>query len=436
LPIPFYYQSRSNENVHRNLWLIIDWNKESDELTNLWFIPIFGYGKNSYLHFVPLYFSTENKKEKTYFGPIYYFNSTKNENSNLIFFTYWSSEKYEEGKENNFHIIPLFFYHNHLFSLSKKRSEKRYIVSPLLYYSHNKSDINKNHEMDSTLLIPIIPIIYFSSISYDDSSHRNLLLVFDWEKDMVNKLNRIWFIPILFWGNGESNYFNLFPLFFSWGNESSKYYIIAGLYLHSQKTYSRQNFLYIYDHSYDSTKLKRNLNLLFSSIHYSNSPGEFSFGLLYRLAGGVTYKKANQYNYNILNYYNSKSKNSSYNIFFPIWWYEKTHQKSYFVSLPILVYTKYSPKTEFELFGLGLFWYNNTDLHQNEHTKLVLLGLVFEKIKSSSRGFQSYGSFWGALWDYQIESKTDYRHFSILGFVYSYTVIKGETRHRIFGIKL
>jgi hypothetical protein len=150
----------------------------------------------------------------------------------------------------------------------------------------------------------------------------------------------------------------------------------------------------------------------------------------------VNYQSEKQYNYNILSYYSSQYGESSKNIFFPIWWYEKEKWDSTFLCLPALMYTNYSKEEEFELVGLGLFWYNNSDLINQEHRKLVLLGFLFENIKSSGRGFRSYGSIWGALWDYQVESKTDYRHFSILGFIYSYTRIKGETRHRILGIRL
>ena len=57
---------------------------------------------------------------------------------------------------------------------------------------------------------------------------------------------------------------------------------------------------------------------------------------------------------------------------------------------------------------------------------MLLLGIPYYHIHKRERGYESTGSFWGLLWEYETESETNFTKFSLLKLLYKRVDMNGE----------
>jgi tellurite resistance protein TehA-like permease len=103
----------------------------------------------------------------------------------MIFPVYWAEETYPQNTTYSFYLMPIFFYSTWQYSDSPDLRNEKQIICPLLYYNlitttpSEKKTADKSETIDSTILLPIIPVIYYSSASHYSGTHRNVLLLID-----------------------------------------------------------------------------------------------------------------------------------------------------------------------------------------------------------------------------------------------------------------
>jgi len=327
----------------------------------------------------------------------------------------------------SFWMAPLFYYSN---SLLKKNNEtnKQAIrhVNLLLYYRNKVTESTKNIK-DYTIWFPILPLFYHSENKY--STHTNLFWFIDWGNSKTNKYEK---------------HFMIAPLYFSWQyskDETNK--IVFGLYLTQKKKYTYWNFLFlanyennqrqntIYDDSY------KKFGLLFNSFYFKIEKDYTKFEFLYGL--GVDYhnfKNNQNYSFSLLTVlYNIKQyKNDFSHSLLGLYHYKST-KNSYSLIMPALLsYINKTPTSKTQVIGLGLIWFQYENYVDKTDYEYLLLGIPYYKKTKPERGYVSYGSLWGLLWEYEKETETDYTKFSLLKFLYKRVHHQGKTTTRVLGI--
>lgn len=284
-------------------------------------------------------------------------------------------------------------------------------------------------------------------------------------------------------------HWHLFPLVFYNSTPDSYSSFILGTYWKNTPYESRQNILYLFDHEKDKRNDSWRTGLLFNTIDFERTNSFSSFHLLYGL--GMSYKKFNhsfqegdspEYKYSMLMglFSQNYQKETLRSYLFPVYYYrnEKNRRNKFIMPyIPVLAYHE-SETGKFAKNGVknsstnwilsGLLWYSDKEIYSNSlnsqknttmghNNRLFLLGLYFdydnyeEKSRKAgllggilyyysqkpARGYESRGSLWGLLWDYEKESETNYYKFSILKFLFSKTrTSDGEEYTRILGIKV
>lgn len=209
-----------------------------------------------------------------------------------------------------------------------------------------------------------------------------------------------------------------------------------GLYVHSSPGYSRQNLLYLVDHQYYKKVDKEHLRLFLGTIHFEREKDRQSFYLFYGLLFGYEQLGEGYFDVNFLWLRYLNTRDHLRMNFLPVYYYDRTSKETVHVIPPLLSYSSVTQDEVFQLGLLGLGYYRNYNRKEKEDTKAFLLGSVYYESSEKERGYKSRGSLWGVLWQEQSESETGYSKFSVLKILYSQTTINGETRHRIFGIRL
>ena len=332
-------------------------------------------------------------------------------------------------------LIPIYYYSNEHNLPGEQEYNYTFSLSPL-HYSEKTRTMSEN---SSTFWFPILPLYY--SYTDDDKHHKNILGLFDYEQDYNNNNTRFWGVPIVFSKTGDNGYFHIAPLYFSfWDNKNNDYHkIILGLSLHETESYSSQNFLFLFDHTYNKYYDNNEYYLLFSTISFSTAtnrtPTEFE--ILWGLGVDIEWENSQDWSINMLLYLTSFQKNDDdfHSRLLPFWYYDRDRYDRTLVLPPLLTWdTKEQNGRVFQMWGLGALWYRNYKPGENYELQALLMGIPYYKQQKAERGYTSRGSLWGLLWEYETESKTGFRKFSLLKFVYKYTEIDGETRHSILGI--
>ena len=216
-------------------------------------------------------------------------------------------------------------------------------------------------------------------------------------------------------------------------NRGDTYFLLGGIYFRSEANYSRQNFYFLFDHY--KSRQQEFWGVLFHAFSYEKREDHTKFGVLYRLLGGMDYRNSKDYDFNILWYVQYQDGSQFNSIFLPLWYYTSDADSSVLVVPPLLAYASRDRGGVFQMVGLGTLWYRNYDASTLEDSRRVLLGALYEEQSRAANGFHSVGSVWGFLWQYQSESETGYRKFSVLRLPFYRKVRRdGQLRTYILGI--
>ena len=237
---PVYYYNTTKEEIS---WLIgplwrsrhLDRDESSLHILPLWF----SYQEGSETTNVfPLFLSYRNNNPETeqsltVIPPLLYFDKTDKKDYSRLYGPYYTSRNDASNTESN-HILPLWFHfqegavstHILPFFLSYHRSnpelKKSFTFIPLLYYNDESGDdysrfygpvyssVETSEQAKSLHVIPL----YFS---WEDESgtHKNIIGLFDWEKNEKNELLNFWAMPFFFYGRDtndpEEYYWHILP---------------------------------------------------------------------------------------------------------------------------------------------------------------------------------------------------------------------------------
>lgn len=324
-----------------------------------------------------------------------------------------------------------------------------------LWYRHYESSVGRDN-LSSTFWFPVVPLFYYhSSKNY---THVNVLGIFDRMKDLNSGEGRLWLLPLfyisedrdsgsslylIFWNSvntaeGEKS-FHIFPLYFSWQSPESDKKFILGLYLNSGRFYNRQNFLNLFDHSHNLKTGEENYSAFFEAIKYEISPELKKFRLFYGMLMKYSdYTNSKNYDLDLLVFMFSVKRdgNQFRHWLFPLWYYNSDSTGYSVLIPPLLTYMDDDGDSgKFQACVLGALWYRNYKPHEDFERRMLLLGVPYYKVHRRERGYESIGSLWGLLWEYETESETNFKKFSILKFLYKRVDINGEVYHQVLGVK-
>ncbi len=452
--IPLVYYNRTENTSHTNIFWLFDIRTRDGSLERLWApLGLFMYKKNDYLWAIPVYAGQDGNNSSLHVVPLFF--------------------SWAEGEKFTWFFLPLLtYYHDEPVTLKKPGTTaasgsdgegaskgkglpelkigptettaiKRTLVSPFLYIN-SRPDLK-----ETTWFAPLLPLVYYSGTA--NTSHTNVLWLFDIQTTngslqrlwaplglfMYKKDAYLWILPFYHANDGVERSVHIAPVFWSWWKaDEYSIFVLPGLYLHSSPGYSRQNFLFLFDHERRGDINK--LNLLFGIVQYESSPEVSRMSVLFRILGGYDYRAPNQYNFNVLWYVQQRDGDHFKSIFLPFYWYSSSPGHTTLFIPFALSYFDYEGANKFELIGLGLIWYRNYDAFKRTNTEHALLGTLYYGRDLPERGYHSRGSLWGIIWEKESEDETNYRKFSILkGAVYSRTTTaKGDTYSRIFGVRI
>ena len=329
-------------------------------------------------------------------------------------------------------LIPVFYNRERTYTVQEKEYSDNVSFS-LLHYRHRT---NERFDNSYTFWAPILPLYYYSED--EERSHTNILWLVDYEKGKTDDYSRFWFMPFYFSKPGDEGYFHIAPLYFSsWDRkENDNMYIICGLYLHNMPGYSRQNFLYLYDHiSYDSGNYNE-YSMLFTTIEFEIDPEVKRMQALWGLLLDAEWGKSG-YDIEGLLWLAAVERDGGYfhTRALPLWYYESTETTHTLVIPPALTWdSRDSDNSRFQLWALGALWYRDYEPAESSDLQAALLGIPYYKIQRAERGYESRGSLWGLLWEYETESETGFSKFSLMKFIYKRVEMDGEVQHRVLGI--
>ena len=454
----------------------------SKEKSKSHFLPFYMYeragGKSDFLLLLGLYQRTRyEEKDDSEDSYLFWLLHTEIEHKTRSGYVNGEYASYNARERFTWFLPALYFYSS---TTSETPGLEYYECSHISPFWYKDYKTDANHGYDSTFWFPIIPLIYRSSSG--DGSHLNVLGLFDWSNDNRNQVYRRWLIPVLpIWytysspeertwlftplmlyrshdktsdtaltllhytsedrKTGESSW-HLMPVYFSWKEKDATSRFILGLYLHSSPDYSRQNFLYLIDHyrrddpKYPSSHLGFALNTIAWDTTSSVSEFNLVWGALLSYKNYTT--SLSDWSVNVLwfLYQVGNDQGRFYHYATPLWYYSGD-ARSYTLLIPPLL-TYMDSDREFgklQMGVLGALWYMNYKPQERFETFNILLGIPYYKVQRPERGYTGRGSLWGLLWEYETESETGFRKFSLLKFLYRRITIDGETYNQVLGIK-
>ncbi|MFH0977610.1 MAG: hypothetical protein V1874_17665 [Spirochaetota bacterium] len=362
---------------------VLENNKEENESSN--FLLGFYWGSNQ-----------RETKKSLLFGLFSWKNNLTDDSSKtgLLYGLF----RYASGKESQFYFIPFWYYYS-------SQSEWHF---NLLLFADYKSEENYKRFF-------LFPFWYTST--ENGNSHSNILGLIDWKRGHDSKLTRSWFLPFYLWYPGEESDLFIFPLLTYYGSspkETTKF--ILGYYSYSSDSYERQNFLYLFDRRKYHEDHKE-YNYLFGTIHYETTQykteWKLAFGILMDYEG---YKNSENYKFDFLLFISNWERNGDYyqSSILPLWYYKENKNDWSFLTPVGLSYFSKDRNGDLDLGLLGLLYFRNNDIPEKSDTRAVLGGALYWEREKPERGYHSFGSLWGVLWDYETESETGFKKLSIL----------------------
>jgi hypothetical protein len=400
----------------------------------------------SQVHIIPLlYFSWDkvtvwdngrDEKESSFVLLGYYSSITKREEKSSLLFglfrkknnlTDRSSEigllyglfSYASGKESKCYLIPFWYYYS-------STMDKHWNVMLFL-------DSKSSNNYERFFIFP-----FWYSTTENENSHSNILGLIDWKRDSKNRLTRSWFLPFYLWYPGEESELYLFTMLSYFGStpkENTSF--IAGLYLYSSEFFERQNFLFLFDHKNYIKEERESYRFLLGTIHYETSKNktewELAFGILFDYE---SYKNSENYKLDFLLFISNWERRGDYwqSSIMPFWYY-KENSNGWSLLTPItLSYFSKDKQGDLDLGILGLLYFRNNDIPESSDTRALLGGTLYWERKKPERGYHSYGSLWGILWDYETESETGFSKFTLLKGLFKLVESNGETKYNFLWI--
>jgi hypothetical protein len=392
---------------------------------------------------------------------INFYQSNKKAGSRFIPF-YFYKEKIESNYyEKKFYSLLLFKSNSITYDgpLRVKGEESTTLFWPYpTYYSTNKT----GSITESTFFT-----IPFYRSKYNDRTFTNILLLWNWET-VSDKLSYYMLFPF-YYQPGNDRYFHVMPFYFSNSYESKESkttdnsFFFFGYYQNIRKevnynSFNNNFFYFLYRYNHEARENNFTDTSLFLLGYYQNSVKDLNrnsfnnrfFYYLYQYQSEqnsirnirvlwLGYQNENNYSGDT-----DKYGTKTYNLF-PLVWHERnlysstdyaTDKKSDVLATawvfgPFLGYStrKENYSLDWALFG-ALYWNKK---ETEESTKHILLGTLYFESEKKERGYHSYGSMWGWLWEYQTEEESDYYKFSIIK-IFSVSKYKGKTK--IMGIEL
>lgn len=444
----------------------------SGETEYLVFFPFYGMQRQraSYArgYLLNLYWdeydAEKQMHERTVLWPLVNWYSSPEKRGWRLFPIVWSKYRLRQGVATRKVISPLFF-HRSSFDEESGKTLSAFSISPFHIYSAGRQR--------SWLSIPVIPLFNYSKKGQE--RHLNLLGIIDWKRESPGLGSRFWLFPLYAGRSGSSGYryifplfysswdrdrglsrslnlmawksrdastgersFHLMPLYFSWDAPESRTRFAAGLYWHRGPVYSRTNFLLLFDlrryQEYNRTRVR----FLLGSIEYEVSPEVASFRLFYGLLARYrNYRMIEDYEFTaLLSLYRNRLRyGTRTHSLFPVWFYRAEKDRWSLLMPPLLSYVEHDQDRRFHMWLLGGLWYRNYRPDLGSDRQLLLMGIPYIKVSRPERGYESWGSLWGILWNYEREQETGFSKFSILKFLYKRTVLDGKVTHSVMGVR-
>lgn len=327
------------------------------------------------------------------------------------------------GSGSRFFVLPL--YYRSIFSQESAAGRDTAKVSrettsvSWLWFHRTRSHSEGN---DAMLWAPVLPLVYYRS--KPDYLHVNVLGLFD---RMINR------------GDGASRLW-LLPLYYAYRSKTENSSFYFGVYLASDEQYRRQNVLLLYDHREYSAAGRNAYSCLLGSMSYEISPEVKQIRLVYGLLLGYDgYMKRGDYDFSLLWFiYNQRRFGDTYRqSLFPLWYYASDGNGWSLLLPPLLSYVSDAGANgSYQAWALGALWYRNRKPLERYDRQMLLLGIPYYHIHKRERGYESTGSFWGLLWEYETESETNFTKFSLLKLLYKRVDMNGEVYHQVLGIRL
>ncbi|TGK00781.1 hypothetical protein EHO59_12665 [Leptospira semungkisensis] len=424
----------------------------------------------------PFYSNTESlnsngTKSKTVWGIPFYYDRTEssagNWGSNSInpFGVFNSYGSKDTRSESSFWFLPIPFLYteSNVYSsgitdqevsflklinykktedLKSAKSSKTEVSALFLFSTRSESyedQKGKNDEFESYLF----PLYWFNREIRADSkrTHLNFLIFFDYAKDASKKESRLILGPYYNVSSANSENYGLLPLGIFSQDQESKFWFLLGAYGYKEKGTDRWGFAGIFDTNYEEAWKRRNLNFFLGLIHTELEEQRTRVAILGGILGGYE-SRPNYSDTNLLWLRWRSSPDDTLANFLPVYYYHSDSAGTSTLVPPVLGYFSSEKDGRFDMLGLGLLYYRNQKISQEEDLMLVGPGLFYYRQYPNTNGLNAMGilalpGLGGLLWDWEYETRTKYSRYSILNFLYTRTVTKeGSEFSRIFGFKL
>lgn len=501
--LPFVYRSSAAEGSYTNFMFLSYWHTSEGSIQDFTVLPLFHWSKDLFVS--PLYsrWKDSDRASTLVALPFVYHNAGENESlTNFMFLSYWHRD--EEGLRD-LTVLPFVHWSAHrTFADCTGSGSKTF--SPIHYYRSsscaNEEELTvvspfftRWREAGVTRWFTTIPFIY-NRKEDGGSTLTNFMGLSYWRRD-IDGLKDMTILPVFHVSNGPLNtlylfpfyrsqdeyetYFHIIPLVWSASRENDWTAFAAGLYLRSSESYSRQNFLYLFDHenfngkhsvelafrafSLSQTEDYTRMRLLYGFLASGDFGAETSFKYLFSL--GSYQNHPEEFHSRLLPLYYYTSTPAERSFYTPLFLYDRSEDSTRFLSLPfyykrtqgelsiltvpLFYYNRTGEErtflsipwvdvsdsgSVFQLGMLGTAYYRNYNASERTDRQMALMGIAYNEVQQPERGYRARGSLWGLLWNYETED-TGFSKFSVLKIIYSRTVeIDGDIRHRILGITL
>lgn len=438
LPLPFLYRSQQNQLVEWNWLGVFKWQRDGEGPTSWRVFPFLFYesGENASFTLFPLFWRYRNeglKENALHLLPPVFMSWDRPDG-----WTYFLAGLYLDS-------TPYSSRQNFLYLIDRRVDKKaeEYTFGMIFDFFRIRGGHQRRFELD---------IGYGLLFGYD----RERTQTYDWNLLWMQAEQRpgryeFHFLPFWWYGSREftgskpnekiGTEWSLWLLPLTYINVDTRphrgdtFFLFGGIYIRSEDDYSRQNFYFLLDHINDRRAEREKWGLLFHSFYYETTKERTKGGMAFRLLGGFDYRSPSDYDFNVLWYIQYRDQQEFHSSFIPLWYYSSDMHSSVLVVPPLLTYASRDRGGLFQLVGLGSVWYRNYDASTLSDSQRVLLGAAYEYEQRAENGYSAVGSVWGFLWQYQKETETGYRKFSILKLpIYKRIEHKGTTRSYIMGI--
>ncbi|MCE9599763.1 MAG: hypothetical protein K8S54_17525 [Spirochaetia bacterium] len=368
LTLPFVYLTTGTTGAtaqyHTNVMFLADWQSNQDGLKRFWFLPLFAWSgdEDGYFYLFPyysgrsadgetstylppVYYSSSSPKESTTFAAGLYLHSSENESRQNFLYLY---DHQREANDNSYQALLGAFQ----YSTSPSSTRFNLLYHLLASYRSQTSESNSESDLDYIFFLGGV------ETRKDYSHHR--VLPFYWYESTAEST---FFLSPLVYYNGDRSIDKQTE---SWTA------LIAGLYLHASEKESRQNFLYLLDHSRENER--HSYGALLGAVDYTSEPNVSRFNVLYGLL--VNYRSQladakSNLDLAFLFYLGAvkSGDNNTHHRLLPFYMYSDSPLNTFFAS-PLLYYNSDHPgenkPSSWTAFAAGLYLHSSPDYERQD----------------------------------------------------------------------